>query len=328
MNSELHTFELLSTNLYYLEAENLTCSVATESDGMITNNSLCIVPNLLHSIRIDNSRLNAGGRINGREFLEYKQLLTESDKNEFLSKFRGYIIGYPYNELSVLFQDKSKLLCDVIRVKGGYKNPFPYIGYNCFQIDFIKLQPNGSVKILKTFDSSLSSSFTISKIPKVGQIISAHGSLLNPSDLVDFINGVKTSYMGTPSCNWESVRGNIETDSIIKSLDLSINLNCNVARFSFSENLYHREYEIISHSSMDPGNDTGIDSTDRYIWANLSFNAKSLVEIISTLSKISEIKCLDNICIIKFNSPILKSVFENITNVHLFESIASNSVRF
>ena len=108
---------------------------------------------------------------------------------------------------------------------------------------------------------------------------------------------------------------------------MNMDLDSRIIKLSFSENLFERTYEVISHSSMDPGNDECTESTDRYIWAVIAFSEKSLIELIKILSKSPLVAALDNNNI-RFGSPIKKSEFEEITGIHLIESIIETSTRF
>lgn len=327
------TYELLSTDLYYIKAENLSFQIQSKIEDGLNYTSVAIVPNHLESVILNNNRLSVRGRFyGGREFIEKRKCLNDTEIENLLSEFRGTIIGYPYYQLKVVLPDEMETInCDAIRIKGGYKNKFPFIGYSTFSLVFISFSRNGNIEKVKSYDANdVGKLFTITKIPKEGQIISkndTYSPYLNPSDLEDFIDGVRTSYMGQPPCEWKEVRGTVLTDSLITHLKVDINLESKILKLSFSENLHERTYEIISHSSMDPGNDECVESTDRYIWAVIAFTEKSLIELIKVLSRSALVSMLDNnfIC---FNSPLKKSEFEKLTGIHLVESIIETSTRY
>lgn len=323
-------YELLSNNMYYLKAKSLLCTIETQSIDEIKNTFVVIEPYEFKNIILDNNRLNVGWRTSGgREFLETKGILNKEECEELLEKFRGLIIGYPYFQLSVNISGGTEPFeCDVIRIKGGFKNQFPYCGYSEFSVDFISLQRNGTVGIVTSLKTSdIAKKFTVTKVPKVGQILSIKNRFLCPSDLKDYINGVKTSYMGTPLYNWEEVKGNVTGDSFVSSLSMTINFDSKIGQLFFSENLYKRTYEIISHSSMDPGNDECTESTDRYIWGTFGFNEFSFINLIKEMSQSHLVSSLSE-SYIKFKVPIKKSDFTKLTGIYLFESIIHSSYRY
>ena len=327
INSEI--YELLSTNMYYLRANSLNCTIESQLIDGVENTFVVINPCELKTMEVNNSKLAVGGRINdGRKFIETKGVLNEDRIKELLTRFRGMIIGYPHFQLSVNASDTlDSFECDVIRVKGGFKNQFPYLGYSAFSVDFISLLRNGDVGFVKSYKASdVNKKFKITKITKVGQVVSNRNSLLGPSDFSDYINGVKTSYMGTPPYEWKEVKGNITHDSYIPHLGMKVCLDSRIVQLYFSENLYERTYEIISHSSMDPGNDECTESTDRYIWATFAFNESYFVNMIKRLAQSNLVSNFSE-SFIEFKEPIKKSDFTKLTGIHLFESIINSSFR-
>lgn len=133
--------------------------------------------------------------------------------------------------------------------------------------------------------------------------------------------------MGSPSHNWEEVKGTVTDDSLISYLGMKISFDTKIGQLYYSENLYSRTYEIISHSSMDPGNDECTESTDRYIWGTFAFNEFSFINLIKVLSTSPLVSCFSK-DFIKFKSPIKKSDFTKLTGIYLFESITQNSFRY
>lgn len=324
---ESNEYELLSDNMYYLKAKSLLCTIKSQFVNDIENTFVTIYPYELETVKINNNRLSVGGRIcDGRKFIETKGVLNKEETECLLTEFRGLIIGYPCFQLSVnIFGKVNTFDCDVIRIKGGCKRPHPYFGYEEFSVDFISLQKNGSVERITSIKSEDETKmFTITQKSKIGQILSIKNELLNPLDLKDYINGVKTSYMGTPPYKWEEVKGNVIRDSSFSYLDMTISFESKIGRLLFSENLYERTYEIISHSSMDPWNEERTDSTDRYIWGTFAFNESYFVNLIYKLSNWEFVSMLSESCI-KFKRPIKKSEFTKLTGIFLFESIIHTS---
>ncbi len=328
INSE--EYELLSTNMYYLRAKSLNCTIKSQWTDEVENTFVVINPCEFKAMEVNNNKLTVEGRISdGRKFIETKGILNKDRIEKILTRFRGIIIGYPYFQLSVSISDNlEQFECDVIRIQGGFKNQFPYIGYSDFSVDFISLRKNGIVEIAKSLKATdVEKKFRIIKMPKVGQILSTSNSFLGPSDLKDYINGVKTSYMGTPSYEWKEVKGNVTEDSFISHLNMNVSLDSIIGRLYFFENIYERTYEIISHSSMDPGNDECTERTDRYIWTTFAFNELYFVDLIKKLSKSRLVSNLSE-SLIEFKEPIRKSDFTKLTGLHLFESIIHSSSRF
>lgn len=327
---ESSDYELLSDNMYYLRAKSLLCTIESQLINEDENIFVVIEPYEFETVKVNNNRLSVGWRINdGRKFIETKGILNKEETENLLTKFRGLIIGYPYFQLSVsILGKRDSFNCDVIRIKGGCKKSHPFYGYEDFSVDFISLQRNGAVEIITSIKSSdVNKQFRIDKTPKIGQILSIKNSILNPSDLKDYINGVKTSYMGTPAYKWEEVKGNIIGDSYVSYLSMTISFDYKLGQLYFSENLYERTYEIISHSSMDPWNDECTDSTDRYVWATFAFNESYFIDLIRKIINWNLVSSLSESCI-KFKEPIKKTDFTELTGIHLFESIIHTSTRY
>lgn len=336
--SDSNVFELLSTNMYYISSNKLRCKIHSEKINDEEISFVSLLPwsywdTKSYNIELNNSCLTRGCMIHGvREFIEKKETLNEEAKEKFLSHFRGIIIGYPYFSLSINSSDEiEEFTCDVIRIKGGFKNPFPYVGYNDFSIDFLIFESDGKITKYKSFNKNdIDKSFEIRKVPKIGQVMATSNvnqystGLLNPTDLADFIDGVKSSYMGRPPHKWNEIIGTIENDSEIPYLNIRIDFENHMFSLSYHENLFQRTYEIISHASMDPWNEERTDSRDRIIWATFSFDENELVHFIKKLSQ-SEI--VENITgnFIKFKSPVKKSFFTKLTGIHLFETISESS---
>ena len=326
------TYELLSNNMYYLKASSLECTIQSKDEAGESYSYLKIIPRDFESMELNNNRLTVGGRIHGgREFIERKEILNHGKIDKLLSEFRGTIIGYPRFQFLVdLYNESEQIKCDVISIRGGYRHNPPYYGYCQLSVDFISFLNDATIQKRSYDISDVGKKFKIVRVPKVGQIIGlkdAYGQFLNPSYLDDFINGVYTSYMGKQPYAWQEVRGNITTDSCISSLTMDISFDSKLIHFHYNENLYEHTYEIISHSSMDPGNDECTESTDRYVWATIAINEKTLVEIIKTLSTSPLVSMIgDNY--IKFAKPIKKSEFKELIGVHLFESIIETSTRY
>lgn len=327
------TFELLSTNMYYVKASLLECELCSKTEDDLEYAFVKINPSELESVSLNNNRLTVGGRIyGGREFIEKRGLLNQDETNALFSEFRGTIIGYPYYSLSVDVNDEVEpIQCDAIRIKGGFKNKFPYFGYCDFSVDLIAITGNGTVEKIKSYSKEdIGKLLKIRNKPKVGQIVGTKDSyspFLNPSDFVDFINGVKTSYMGQPNYQWAEIRGNINTDSSLTRVWLKIDLGAKIISFSYHENLYQRTYEVISHSSMDPGNDECTESRDRYLWAHLAFDENMLINLIANLAKNNLVNKVDS-NFIKFTSSIKKSDFFKITGVKLSEAVVETCERY
>lgn len=327
------TFELLSTNMYYVKASLLECELCSKTEDDLEYSFVKIKPIGLESVSLNNNRLTVGGRISGgREFIEKRGILNHDETNALFSEYRGTIVGYPYYSLSVDVNDEIEPMeCDAIRIKGGFKNKFPYCGYCEFTVDLITITGNGKVEKVKSYKKEdIGKLLKIRKKPKVGQIVGTRDSyspFLNPSDFEDFINGVKTSYMGQPNYEWAEIRGNINSESSLTRVWLKIDLEAKIISFSYQENLYQRTYEIISHSSMDPGNDECTESRDRYLWAHLAFDENMLINLIAALAKNNLVDKV-NSNFIKFTSSIKKSDFFNITGVKLSEAIVETCERY
>ncbi len=326
------TYELLSNNMYYLKASSLECIIQSKDEAGESYSYVKIIPRDLESMELNNNRLTVGGRIHGgREFIERKEILSHEKIDKLLSEFSGTIISYPRFQFLVnLHNESEQIKCDVISIRGGSRHKSPYYRKCQLSIDFISILNDATIKKRSYDISDVGKKFKIVKVPKVGQIIGlkdTYGQFLNPSYLDDFINGVSTSYMGKQPYAWHEVRGNNTTDSCISCLRMDISFDARLIHFHYHENLYEHTYEIISHSSMDPGNDECTESTDRYIWATLAINEKTLIEIIKTLSTSPLVSMIgDNY--IKFTKPIKKSEFQRLLGVHLFESIIETSTRF
>lgn len=327
------TFELLSTNMYYVKASLLECELCSKTEDDLEYAFVKINPTGLESVSLNNNRLTVGSRIyGGREFIEKRGILNKDETNALFSEFRGTIIGYPYYSLSVDINDEIEPIeCDAIRIKGGFKNKFPYFGYCDFLVDLIAITGNGKVESVKSYcKEDIGKMLKIRKKPKVGQIVGTKNSyspFLNPSDFVDFINGVKTSYMGQPNYEWAEIRGNINSDSSLTRIWLKIDLEAKIISFSYHENLYQRTYKVLSHSSMDPGYDECTKSKDRYFWAHLAFDENSLINLITTLAKNNLVDKVDS-NFINFTSSIKKSDFFRITGVKLSEAVVETCERY
>lgn len=336
-DEQRHTFfELISTDMYYIRAKELNCKIHSFVIDETERTSVKIIPFELESVELNNRKLSARGCISeGREYIEKRRNIPKEEVNGLFSEFRGVIFGYPYYQLVINLPDeKDTITCDIVRIKGGFQNTLPWVGYAKFSVDFLELEKNGEIRLIKSFSASdAGKKFSIRKSEKVGQIISPFPdfpwgiSYLNPSDLVDFINGVRTSYMGSPSHPWTELKGNIITDSIINYLNIEISFKTRTITFYNRENLYEKTYEIISHSLMDPWNDECTENTDRYIWANISFNDNTLIELIKNLTKCGQVMSFDSKHV-RFKNGIKKSEFEELTGIHLFESIIHTSSKY
>lgn len=335
-DDQQNLFELISTDMFYIRAQELNCKICSYVVDDAECTSVTIRPSKLESAELNNNRLTAGGRMHGaREFIEKKRNIPKEKVDEMFSQFRGVIFGYPFYNLVVNFQDdKETITCDIVRIKGGFKNPFPWIGYAKFEVDFLVIDKKGDLQLIKSLNATnVGKTFSIRKTERSGQIIGRFPDFpwrhpyLNPSDLVDFINGVHTSYMGATPHPWAEIKGNVLNDSTISYLNIVISFKSRTITFYADENLYKNTYEVISHSSMDPWNDEITESTDRYIWAIFSFNEKSLIDIIRNLSTSEQVKSFDNKHV-RFEKGIKKSEFEELTGIHLFESIIETSSRF
>ena len=322
-------FKLYSTNLYSVHADSLVCSIANKNIDGIDNIFAVIKPQNISLLSMDNSSLHVGYSMNiGREFLERKGIIEGEEQTEFLSFFRGMIYNYPAFELIVEFEkDHSIINCDVIRVKGGCKRELPYYGYVPFAVEFIEFAPNGEKHIIKQIsDPADYETFRIKLAPKVGQILSrlfAGVCFLDAIDLDDYIDGVRHSYQGRGGYHWKEVKGDVNSDSQISSLEFSINLNSHIAKLYDRRNLYYREYQVISHASFDPGPDDCYESTDKFIWAAFSFNESFLLSFLASIETVSsfsfEKQNYENVMCIRFNKEMTKNRFEELTGIHLFE---------
>ena len=328
MNREGFTFKLYSTNLYSVKADSLVCSIGEKTIDGIDNIFAVVEPQNPVLMYMDNSSLHVGYSNLGREFLERKGEIEGKQQQEILSTFRGLIFNYPDYQLNVEFKkDNSNISCDIIRVRGGYKRQFPYFGYAPFGVDFIEFTPNGEVKIIKQISNPDEyDTFVIKEIPKIGQVLSSN---LDAIDLEDYIDGVKRSYLGRGSYNWNEVKGEINSDSQISHLDLNTNLRHHLAKLYNRTNLHYRKYQVISHASFDPGYDDWYESTDKLVWAAFSFDESYLLNFLAKVASVStftfERDYFGGHIEIRFNDVITKSKFEELTGIHLFELISHTS---
>ncbi len=328
-------FKLYCTNLYKVKANSLVCSIANKIIDGIDNIFAVIEPKSLSSLYMDNSALHVGPWTNkGREFLEMKGLIEGEKRNEIFSFFRGMIFNYPSSQLKVEFvKDHSTITCDIIRIKGGYQRKSPYFGYAPFSIEFIEFAANGEICVNKQISKPEEyDTFVIKETPKIGQILSRKFvgvNFLDAIDLEDYIDGVSHKIMNRGKYHWGEVKGSINSDSLIDSLEFSINLKNHIAKLYYQKNLHYREYQVISHASMDPGPDDCYESTDKYIWAAFSFDEAYLLSFIAKMETVSSFtyasKYFDSIICIRFKDIMSKSKFEELTGIHLLEYVETSS---
>ncbi len=331
MNLERRLFQLYSENLYRIKADSLICSISNRCIEGVNNTFAVIEPRNLALMDMDNSSLHVGNWINnGREFLERKGIIGEEKRQDILSFYRGLILNYPECQLVAEFnKDNSKITCDVIRVRGGFQRKSPYFGYAPFAIEFIVFASNGEVQIVKQISNPDEyDTFVIKEVPKIGQVLSrkfAGVCFLDAIDLEDFIDGVSRSYTMCGSYNWKNVKGDINSDSRIYSLELSINLKHHIAKLYNATNLHYREYQVISHASFDPGPDDCYESRDKYIWAAFSYDEAFLLDFLAKMASVStfsfEKDYFDSKIVFTFNDVMTKSQFEELTGIHLSELI-------
>ena len=147
--------------------------------------------------------------------------------------------------------------------------------------------------------------------------------------MVDFIHKRRELWCGP--YEWEEVVGNKTDDSRLNFLAFDINLERQLIFLLYVENLDYSEYEIISHSSFD-GNSQGCESIDKYIWAAYRFlSSYNLVGFINKMTQIADIIQDDRYYykqMFRFKESILKSEFESITGIHLFESVIKSNGRW
>lgn len=335
MNLEGSTFNLYSENLHRIKADSLICSISNRYIEGVENIFAVIEPHKLSLMEMDNSSLHVGfSPYLGREFLERKGVVEDDKRQEILSFYRGLIFNYPECQLTVEFnKDNSKIICDIIRVRGGFQRKPPYFGYAPFAIDFIVFAPNGEVQIVKQISAPDEyDTFVIKEIPKIGQVLSrnfAGISSLDAIDLEDYIDGVSRSYTMCGTYNWKIVKGNISHDSRISSLDLQIDLKHHLATLYSTTNLYYREFQSISHASFDPGPDDCYESRDKYNWAAFSFDESFLLNFLAKMATVStftfEKGYFDSKIVFTFNDVMTKSKFEELTGIHLSELIEETS---
>ena len=286
-------------------------------------------------MEMDNSSLHVGfSPYLGREFLERKGVVEDDKRQEILSFYRGLIFNYPECQLTVEFnKDNSKIICDIIRVRGGFQRKSPYFGYAPFAIDFIVFAPNGEVQIVKQISPPNEyDTFVIKEIPKIGQVLYrkfAGIRSLDAIDLEDYIDGVSRSYAMCGTYNWKNVKGDISHDSRLSSLDLQIDLKHHLATLYNTTNLYYREFQVISHASFDPGPDDCYESRDNYIWAAFSFDESFLLNFLAKMATVSTLTFekgyFDSKIVFTFNDIMTKSKFEEMTGIHLSELIEETS---
>ena len=335
MDLEGNTFNLYSENLYRIKADSLICSISNRCIEGVENIFAVIEPHKLSLMEMDNSSLHVGfSPYLGREFLERKGVVEDDKRQEILSFYRGLIFNYPECQLTVEFnKDNSKIICDIIRVRGGFQRKSPYFGYAPFAIDFIVFAPNGEVQIVKQISTPDEyDTFVIKEIPKIGQVLYrkfAGIRSLDAIDLEDYIDGVSRSYTMCGTYNWKNVKGDISHDSRLSSLDLQIDLKHHLATLYNTTNLYYREFQVISHASFDPGPDDCYESRDKYIWAAFSFDESFLLNFLAKMATVStftfEKGYFDSKIVFTFNDVMTKSKFEELTGIHLSELIEETS---
>lgn len=244
------------------------------------------------------------------------------DIEKELFDFRGAIIGYPFHKL-IIKEKTYTIECDVVEIVGGRKNKPPYLGTSEFRVNFYRLEHNGVVSLIKK-DSNRKLFIEISIREKVGQIIGKGTQIFCPSDLMDFVNKCKRSYMGRPYHKWDEALGNICTNSEIKKLKITFEPRYRVAKLNIIENLDTQIYKVHSNSSMDPWDDECCDTTDRHLWAIFRYNEESLNQFISNVHRIALFKSPE----ILFLRSIRKTEFELHTGIFLFESIIKTHTRY
>lgn len=331
MDSKESTIKIYSENLYSTKSDALVCSIANKCIDGVDNIFVVIEPNNMSSMYMDNSSLHVGNWTNkGREFLEMKGIIEGEKRKEVFSCFRGMIFNYPSSQLTVEFaKDHSTITCDIIRVKGGYKRKSPYFGYAPFSVEFIEISVNGDILINKQISSPDEyDTFVIKETPKIGQILSRKFTgvnFLDAIDLEDYIDGVSHKIMNRGNYHWREVKGSVNTDSQFDSLELSINLDQHIAKLFSKKNLHYREYQVISHASMDPGPDDCYESTDKYLWAAFSFDESYLLNFLVIMASVSTLTYekgyFGSKIIIKFVDIMTKARFEELTGIHLAELV-------
>ncbi len=237
-----------------------------------------------------------------------------SQKN--LLKFRGGISAYPTHKLKVKLLPCQEYICDIIIVNGGQEKRPPYGGFVPFCIGLYSVNFDRQVTNICKLQLS-EGELDIETIPNVGQI-------MIPCDIRSLMNLIthKTlSYQGWTSCQCEDFKDReIIKDTFITKLHFFINFQSQCAHIEFKENIWQRSTIVRSHASDD---EEETEYEDRYIKASFVFSESSLIEFILNVQTIAS---WDGTCFV-FHEKTSKRKFEDVTGIHLIETIKSYSNR-